>query len=57
MRLQTYHGWPIMANYSPLEGKWFLKTRKNGHAVGAIGKAPLKECLDCFMKWLGEEPC
>jgi|GEM_PF-6695986 len=57
LKLPTYNGWPIVAHFSPLEGKWYLKTRRNGIPCGVIGKerVTLKECLYEMLKWFAEE--
>lgn len=57
MKLPTYNGWSIIANFSPLEGRWYLKTRRNGIPCGVIGKerVSLKECFDYMLEWFEEE--
>ena len=55
MKLPTYNGWPIVANFSPIEGKWYLKTRRNGIPCGVIGRVPLKKCVDYMIEWFAEE--
>lgn len=55
MKLPTYKGWPIIANYSPIEGTWCLKTRRYGHASGVIGMMPLRECLRDMLEWFARE--
>lgn len=49
MKLPSYNGWPIMANFSPLEGKWEVKTRHQGLLKGARGAVPLREVLNKFV--------
>ena len=55
MKLPTYNGWPIVANFSPIEGKWCLETIRNGTRCGFVGKVPLRKLLSYMLELIDEE--
>jgi hypothetical protein len=55
MKLPSYRGWPIIANFSPIDGKWILKTRVDGVPRGIVSSLPLRESVKWLLDWCEED--